>query len=143
MEQINKEILRQMEGLLGNTTTYSNDLEKIGKQLFGNKFRGVFSSDTIPKMKDGDMAIVNVDTSDMPGSHWTSIVVQNGDTYFYDSFGRKAEKLIPSLLGLGKPIKEDKKGTAEQKVSQKDCGQRSLAWLLIYENYGPEKALQI
>ena len=83
--------LKLIETKMGTGITYSTDLiNKLGKHLFGIKFKGVYSSDdTIPK----GYVIVNVDKSNQPGSHWLAIC----DNLVYDSFGRKTSKLIPHL----------------------------------------------
>ena len=58
----------------------------------------------------------------------------------YDSFGRKYNKIIPSLnySGNGRLINTDL--DAEQKISETDCGARSLAWLMVYDRHGSEMA---
>jgi hypothetical protein len=63
--------------ILGNTTTYDDTLTKVGKQLFGPKFRGVYSYDLLPPLTNGQSAIINVDKSTLPGSHWVSVIMIN------------------------------------------------------------------
>ena len=48
--------------LIGDKTTYLSELLRIGKKLFGVKFKGVFPSDKIPKLNDlSPYAILNLD----------------------------------------------------------------------------------
>ena len=76
--------------LVGNETTYNTDLKKTGKRLFGKKFLGVFSSNTIPKkIPSGKYLIVNLDEDFEEGSHWIGIAKQKKQYLVYDSFGRK------------------------------------------------------
>ena len=131
--------------LTGNKVTNSTDLHRVGKQLLGDKFIGVFSSDMIPKLTaKTPYCIVNVDSSDMSGSHWMSVVKSaRNETILYDSFGRSHVKIIPSLKksGNGKIIDTDL--DKEQKISQEDCGARSIAFLLFYDKYGKDMSLLI
>lgn len=53
-------------------------------------FRGVFSSDTLPRLAKGTThaLIINLDEADGPGTHWVAVFINafGGLTYF-DSFG--------------------------------------------------------
>ena len=129
---------------IGNETTYSSDLEKAGVKILGSKFKGVFPSDKIPKLNDlKSYAVLNLDSSKEAGSHWVAVAYENGKTYFYDSFGRKGSKIIPTLFhsGNGRIINTDL--DAEQKIEETNCGARCIAWLLFFDRYGAKKALLI
>ena len=59
--------------MVTNKTTGTEQLEKAGNELFGNKFHGVYMSDQAPNLsKTKPYAIVNFDKSTDPGngSHW-------------------------------------------------------------------------
>ena len=130
--------------LTGNSTTYSDDLLLIGKQMLGNKFDGVYPSDQIPKLTDeSPYAILNLDTSEEQGSHWVAIAKRKDKTYLYDSFGRKDTDIIASLKlsRNGKIMNTD--NDAEQKITQLDCGARSLAFLVFFDNWGYKSAMLI
>ena len=113
--------------MVGNKSTTSIQLYKAGKSLFGSKFIGVFPKDRIPP-KEGYM-IVNLDTHDMPGSHWIALA----DDWVYDSFGRPTQQI------LGWKAK-DTKYDAEQLPKETNCGARVLAWLMVYDQYGAQYA---
>lgn len=135
------QILKSVVMKIGDDTTYDRQLNGYGKAKLGVKFRGVFPSDAIPKLNDlSRYAILNLDRSSEPGSHWVALAKENNHSYFYDSFGRKATKIIPNLVysGNGRIINTDLK--AEQKVSENDCGARSLAWLILFDKYGSKIA---
>lgn len=126
--------LDQMTGQLGTKATFNDDLHKMGKRYFGKQFRGVFSADTVPKMKKGECCIANLDKKGQPGSHWVALA-RNGKHYlFFDSFGRHHTQIIPSIKGLGK-IK-DTDLDVDQHYSQLDCGPRCLAWLCLNQYLG-------
>lgn len=128
-----------VEPLIGDKTTYMNDLEKIGKKMLGQKFIGVYPSDKIPTLKNNEYAILNLDKSNESGSHWTAIAKKANKTHFYDSFGRK-DNIIKSLKksGNGKIINTD--NDAEQKIEELNCGARSIAWILFFDKWGSKYA---
>jgi len=130
--------------LVGNETTYSTELDKAGLKLLGGKFKGIYPSDKIPILNDlKSYAVLNLDKSNEPGSHWVAVAHRNGVTYLYDSFGRKASKIIPSLYhsGNGRVVNTDP--DAEQKIMETNCGARCLAWLLLFDRYGTKMAKAI
>lgn len=130
--------------LLGNDTTYQGELEKVGIKLFGIKFKGVFPSDKIPPLNDlKSYAIINLDRSNQPGSHWVSVAHKDGKTYLYDSFGRDGKKILPSIYKSGNGIILNTDLDKEQHIKETNCGARSMAWLLFFDRYGHKNALLI
>ena len=137
-------VFRDVKKLLGNTTTYSTDIERIGKQLLGTKLHGVYASDKIPKLTNRrPYAILNLDKSYEPGSHWIGLAKNGKNAIIYDSFGRHHTKIIPSVnySGNGKILSTDL--DAEQGDHETNCGSRSLSWLVFFDKYGAEEALMI
>ncbi len=135
--------LRQIESKHGSKETNSTQLHKIGKRLFGKKFRGVFPSDMIPKMKGGEYAIVNLQNQYQPGDHWVATVKSKGTTYVYDSFGRKTFKILPELVQSGNGVILETENDPEQDLNgtvEENCGQRSFAFLKVYDKYGWQAA---
>jgi hypothetical protein len=130
--------------MVGNKSTYQSDLEKAGAKLLGTKFKGVFPSDKIPRLNNlKSYAILNLDKSNMPGSHWVSIAHDKGTTYLYDSFGRHGTKIIPMLYHSGNGRIKNTDLDAEQVERETNCGARSLAWLLFFDKYGYKNAILI
>ena len=120
------------------TTTNSNELMNFGKQIFGKRFVGVYSSDDIPNLNKGQSAIINIDDSSEPGSHWIAIINHpDVGVVIYDSFGRFTRVIIPSIIQRY-PNTTDTEHDAEQDLGghiETNCGQRSMAFLkLAYEN---------
>lgn len=147
VHQVYDKILKkEIYPLLGNKTTFLDDLNGASKKLLGVKFKGVFPSDRIPKLNDlTPYCILNLDKQGEPGSHWVSLanMPNSDDSMLYDSFGRSHIKIIPSLRysGNGRIINDT--DDAEQQVEQTDCGARSLAWLIFFDRFGAENALLI
>lgn len=117
---------------------YSDGLARSGKDMFGSKFIGVFSRDTLPDIPNNHYAIVNNKKQSQEGEHWIALAHLDGDLVAYDSFGRSSKKLLNDV-----PITKDTDHDAEQKDSQNDCGNRCLAWLRVVYKMGKEAALTI
>ncbi len=133
--------------LIGNKTTYSNELLGAGKKLFGVKFKGVYPSDKIPKLNDlSPYCILNLDKSTESGSHWVVLAklpYPSNDSIFYDSFGRDYKKIIPSVNYSGNGKIKNTEKDREQEFKATDCGARCLGFLLVLENKGKDTALLI
>ncbi len=142
VETIYNDILRKVEKKLNNNkTTYSTDLDKLGKYYFKSMFVGCFPSDKIPVLtKERCYAIVNLDRSNEDGSHWIALVYKNNKYIFYDSFGRPQTEILKALNNRTVIDTDD---DAEQKVIESNCGQRSIAFLLLLHTYGEKIALQL
>jgi hypothetical protein len=128
---------------MGRSSTTDSQLSAKGKELFGKKFRGVFSQDTLPVGRRG-MYIVNVDTSGEPGSHWVGVVETGNDIYVYDSFARHMSDLMPILeakLNRKHIHVHEKIGHATQWGRTEICGQLSLAFLCMVHERGLEAAM--
>ena len=144
-EECYHRILREIEKLTGNTTTYLSDLNKIGKILFGAKFHGVYPADKIPQLSMfRPYTILNLDRTGEIGSHWVALIRLNNNTsLFYDSYGRHNTQLLSKLNMSGNGRIIDSENDAEQEVLEKNCGARCLAFLSVYNNMGKEYAMYI
>jgi len=133
---------RQTMRQLGNGVTYTSQLTDICNQLFSTNYRGTFSSDTLPKLsKARPYAIVNVDKSTQPGSHWVACCWLPHGMLVYDSFGRKTSKLMSNVFKKYKTVDTDY--DREQKISEKNCGSRCISWLRMCDTYGTDIAKMI
>lgn len=136
-EKIYNNVTNKISKMLGhNGTTFDQELHRMGKKLFGVKFKGVFTSDKIPKLNElSPYAIVNLDRSGEPGSHWVAIAKKNNEMVIFDSFGRTKEILpMAYYSGNGRLIYPD--NDPNQRVLETNCGQKSLSWLYVYDTYG-------
>ena len=53
--------------------TSGDDLERICRMQFQERFKGVFAADTHPKDMSEGFYIINTDKFAMPGTHWTAV----------------------------------------------------------------------
>ena len=134
MELYNK-VLVKIEKLIGSGSTSDVQLMDLCLKLFGSRFKGVFAYDDIFELKHGEMAIFNLDTKKQPGSHWCAVVKDRKHYTIYDSFGRT----IP--LKQKNNIMTDK--DAEQDITEQNCGQRCIAFLIVVAVKGMKVALTI
>lgn len=141
-EKLYKKYFKKIVKIMGNKSTYDNELKTIGNKLFDNNFVGVYPSDKIPHLKPKQFIIGNLDKSNQPGSHWIGIVKDKKGLLIYDSFGRKSIKIIPSIYKQYKNI-VDTEYDKEQKVEEYNCGQRVLSFLMVYFNKGFDYAKYI
>lgn len=137
-----RSLLREIQKVMGSTTTSTHVLNSSGKILLGVKFKGAWPSDAVPRLRNGDMAISNLDGSDGPGSHWVALAKTAGKTMVYDSFGRKARRIIPTL-NKGGHSTVDTDLDVEQGKAQKNCGQRCLAALGVFQIYGAKGFMKL
>lgn len=108
------------------------ELDAFCREHFPHQFKGVFAADTYPQDMSDGFYIINTDPFKLPGEHWTAVA--NG--LFYDSFDRKSTKLFPEVL---LPTTGKNKNTA-QVASESNCGERCLAFFVIYNEFGPAAA---
>ena len=94
--------------------THSHELNEIGKMLFGDMWHGALGRNEVQKKYKGGVALVNMDKRQygLPsGTHWTCLV----DNHYYDP-------LMPN----------GKDWSIEQKDEQRNCGQRCVAYAMLY-----------
>ena len=138
--------LKMVYKLLGNGLTYSDQLNYVGKHLLGVKYKGSFPSDKIPKLSDlAPYCILNLDKSNESGSHWVGLakVPLKNECYIYDSFGRKHTTLFKNLNSSGNGRINNTRLDPEQSVKESDCGARSMAWLILFDQKGYDVAKRI
>lgn len=137
-EYLYNHILKHIvEPYLGMSTTFNDDLSRFCRRLLKDKFVGVFPADRIPQLNSKNpYAIINLDESGMPGSHWVGIMYMKKDkVMIYDSYARRGVKILPHVKSIYKHI-VDTEYDREQTISEKNCGQRCVAWLCLGEYFG-------
>ena len=105
------------------------DLIKYAKLLKIPYFRGVFMRDKLPKSpKKNETAIVNLDTSYGPGTHWTAYKKIGNRIWYFDSFGnlRPPPELV-KYFGPRADIKYNYE--REQSFNSVVCGHLCLQFL--------------
>ena len=125
--------LMMIEDILGSGATNNIQLDKLCKYIFQNRFKGVFTSDEFPQhIKNGEMFIINNQSSKQNGMHWVSFYKYNNRLYGYDTFNRKVNKL--SKFWNKKHIVNANKNRDES-YNEKNCGQRCICFLLLFDKY--------
>jgi hypothetical protein len=90
---------KKMITILGRKGTTDQQLTDLGNKLFGRKYIGTFPQNYKVKSSPANQYfIINTDTSGEKGAHWVSIVKNKNTYYSYDSFARKAKRLLPISL---------------------------------------------
>ena len=141
MKTYNK-LVSVLETRIGRTTTTdNNELLEVGHMLFGARFKGVFASGGFPALSASQpYAVVNNKPAATGGEHWLGIarVPHTGRLMVHGSFGRPHATLLgPGSLPPGATRTDP---GAEQSVRETNCGQRSLAWLVVFDRLGPAAA---
>jgi hypothetical protein len=129
---------------LGKGVTTDRQLTRVGRLLLGKCYLGTFSSDVKPIYlvpPAGCLStyfIINNMTSKAKGEHWIAVARVNGCKKYiiYDSFARKSRSLIPAFIKTIGYQYLDANKDGDQKASETNCGQRSLAFLLFLKRYG-------
>ena len=126
------------------STTDNIELMQAGAHLLGDKFAGVYSSDQRPALsKKKPYAILNTKPASSGGEHWIALarIPSTGKLMHYDSFGRSHEQLFPSRWE--DEAIDTELDDFEQDERTTECGQRSLAWLLLFDQLGSSAAKMI
>ena len=123
--------LNEVQKDLGSGITNDEQLNKYC--TFLPKFRGTHAFDKIPKLKNLESCIANLDKSNQPGSHWVGLYKYKNKTYVFDSFDRKISHF--------KRVDIDK--AVMHKPKENDCGQRSFAFLALVASIGLSNTLKL
>ena len=124
--------------LRNSETTNSEELTNIGKFMFKEKFKGVFSSDNIPDLNNNESCIINTDPQYKNGMHWCSLFKFKNNTYFYDSYSRNFKLLSKYWKNKQWINIKSKNNFPEESLYDNNCGQLSLAALYLFYKYkGP------
>ena len=124
--------LMRIEDIIGDKTTTNTQLLKLGKQLFGDRFKGVYCSDQNFRLKNNDCCIINTDSSKQSGTHWCGIYRYKDHHYIFDSFARDYHTLSRYFKYRHWTNVEFRRIESYKASS---CGQLSLTFLLIFDKY--------
>ena len=112
--------------------TTGDDLDKICRMQFGDRFKGVFAADTHPTDMTDGFYIINTDKFAMPGTHWTAVAGVPPEIVFYDSFDRKSTILFPEVV---LPVTGNS-SNMRQRIKESNCGERCVAFLTCVAEFG-------
>ena len=135
-----KRALKMVESFLGNQESDGEMLQEAGVYLFEDRFNGVRAKDQLNDLEDG-FYIANLDNSNQGGSHWVALAVEPDAIFYFDSFARPNAKTL-QLSDPNRIIVQEADPDVLQPNKSDDCGQRCLAWLILYSN-SPRSALSI
>ena len=137
--------------MLGTSRTFTSQLERAGKKMFGHLFGGVFARDTLPPvLRAGRRGyLVNTDClHDAQGGkpcgggvHWIPVLDIDGERLMSDPLGAVGRKQRSDLDAIHSPIwAED---DPEMKPDESTCGPRSLAAIAVGLKYGKDAFLSV
>lgn len=87
--------------------------------------------DTLPsKPRKNECAILNLDSSDNPGTHWVAYIKQNKYCEYYNSFGNLKPPL--ELIKYLKGLSVNYNYTQHQAFDTVNCGHLCLKYLRHY-----------
>ena len=136
-----KQIIKQ----LGRKALADDQINKLCKELFGSKFKGVYPQDRL-KTTTG-MYILNTDKSthiNSDSSHWVAVVQTKTTLYVYDSFGRLTKNVLKLITKTTtKKIVESSLYPEQYGANSEVCGQLCIAWLCVVHESGIRVALTI
>lgn len=97
-------------------------------------FRGVYMRDSLPNVKPwkNECMVLNHDSIENDGTHWTCFVKHNHNVYYFDSFGKLAPPL-ELIRYLGSECHISFNSEAYQSFDTENCGH--LCMKFLYEFY--------
>ena len=99
------------------------DLIELVELLKIRNFRGIFMRDTLPsKIKEKEVGIVNLDSSNNKGTHWVCYSKNKENIYYFDSFGLNPPEEIIKYLKDRKDRKIELSTFQIQKFGTHHCG---------------------
>ena len=139
MKSLNYEILNnfdqcliRIEDILSDKVTNNIQLLKLGKMLFGDRFKNVYTSDDSIRLSNNQCCIVNTDSSRQTGMHWISLYKYRDHYFVFDSFGRDV-KTLSKYFKFKNWINVEH--TRRESYKQSNCGQLSMTFCLIFDKY--------
>jgi hypothetical protein len=139
LHTFNKKLLTLFRKKYGRGAQSNVALDEMGKLYLGKNYKGTYSWDTMPSLKNNEYAIINTDDASKKGTHWVGVASSGNKYYLFDSFGRQPDNILHPFVakqqGLGKNI-INLNTSSDQATKQADCGLRSMAMLIIAKKHG-------
>lgn len=124
-------LLEQLLKKKKDTPLSNIELTKYAIQLQIPYFRGVFMRDCLPKrISSNESAIVNLDSSSGPGTHWVAYAKRGNHVEYYDSFGVAPPAELSRYFGKKADVIYNY--DQDQQLSQVICGHLCLKFLHKY-----------
>lgn len=115
-----------------NRALTDHDINKYVKLLKIPNFRGIFMRDTLPKKtRKVECLILNHDSVQSTGTHWTALAKINKTAWYFDSYGNLLPPLeVKTYLGDGVRLLLNYKNF--QRYDTLVCGQLCLKFLFNF-----------
>ena len=111
----------------------NHDILQYASELGIPYFRGVYMKDTLPKsgVLERECGVVNLDSSQGPGTHWVSYYKQGNTRIYFDSFGQvtpiEIQKYLKTKQEFRKNIAVIQRNTdIVQHINTTNCGHLCL-----------------
>lgn len=108
------------------------DIMHYAKRLHIPYFRGVFMRNDLPRMiRYIECAVVNLDTTDGPGTHWVCYKKHANIIQYFDSFGnlRPPLELLNYFNSGGESVNVQYNYNSQQSLNTVVCGHLCLRFL--------------
>ena len=115
---------------------YSYEIEY--SQRKNKRFRGVYSLNNIPLISNGDL-VINLDTYNLPGKHWVSMIIMDNVIFYFDSLKLPMKQLLINYI-----VKLNKthlyiNSEELQKPTETNCGYFVLSFLNNHTQFNYNK----
>ena len=117
---------------------HTYELRRLGEKYIPN-FVGVFALDQLPRrLVAPSNFIVNTHTHNLPGQHWIAVSYKTGGiVYAFDPLGLYYPYLLRKYLSeLPNRPKIHYNNVPYQSITERNCGQYCIAWLLYINGGG-------
>ena len=129
------------------TTVSTQELRIHANNLFlPSEFLGVFASNKLPRTVGPfhhTGLIINLDTANLPGSHWVAIFARNNEAYYFDPLAYQPPQQIAAWLSRN--FERWKTNTRQvQPMNSSYCGYFCLHFLfLAKQSYFTHKPIEL
>eukprot|EP01047_Picozoa_sp_COSAG01_P025527 COSAG01_NODE_1616_length_9720_cov_16.818314_8_plen_139_part_00 len=129
-------------------TTNSQELDRVGRDLFKTKWLAVVPRDKVPARKKDSYLICNLDDSGKQTIfHWVCrYVTKEGEALWHDPLGESGADQASELVKQVRALWTDEDNfddPSHQADAEDNCGQRCLAALRIAKEMGPDAYMSL
>lgn len=136
LDRMKKEFVGK--GVVNNETT-SQDLDEYMDAFDIKNYHGTYIKDELPELNDG-FYIINLNGH----SHWTALLVDNGQYYYFDPFGFPAPTEVEQSMykDAGQKVRYVYNTEQVQDIDHTSCGFYCVAWIRYMSKKAKDKSSQ-